>query len=130
MPKTTETKAKKATAKTAEVTEKKTAAKTATKKTATKKPAAKKTVKAKKHVLYVASEAFPFAGTGGLGEVIGSLPVAVNKDKDVEARIIIPLYQSFPQEERANLTFITNITVPVAWRNQYCGLFRYICFCY
>ena len=141
MPKTNETKAKKTT--------KTSATESATKKCRAKKPAPvldenavieekvsavkapakksgeKKSVKNKKHVLYVASEAFPFAGTGGLGEVIGSLPVAINADKDVEARIIIPLYQSFPQEERAKLNFITNITVPVAWRNQYCGLFSY-----
>lgn len=127
MPKTNETKAKKTTKTSATTsTEKKTRAKktvpTAKGKSVT---TAKKSAKSKKHVLYVASEAFPFAGTGGLGEVIGSLPVSINADKDVEARIIIPLYQSFPQEERAKLNFITKITVPVAWRNQYCGLFSY-----
>ena len=96
---------------------------TKTTKTTKKSPArAKKDVK---HVLFVASEAFPFAGTGGLGEVIGSLPKALNKSGEIEARVIIPLYQSFPQEERAKLTFVTHITVPVAWRNQYCGLFEY-----
>ena len=111
----------------------------AEKKTTTKKAPAKKTTATKsttkrvkkevavekKHVLYVASEAAPFAGTGGLGEVIGSLPQAINSSPDIEARIIIPLYQSLSAEDRAKLTFITNITVPVAWRNQYCGLFRY-----
>ena len=62
----------------------------AKKTTATAKTAATETVKAesvasapvtarKKGVLFVASEAFPYAGTGGLGEVIGSLPKSLNK---------------------------------------------------
>ncbi|MBO5224334.1 MAG: glycogen synthase GlgA [Clostridia bacterium] len=113
--------------KTAKTTKTTTKAKSTAKKPTAKKATAVKPVVAveKKHVLYVASEAFPFAGTGGLGEVIGSLPRSINTSSDVEARIIIPLYQSLSAEDRAKLTFITNITVPVAWRNQYCGLFKY-----
>lgn len=91
------------------------------------KPAKEKQPEAtKKHVLFVCSEAFPFAGTGGLGEVMGSLPRALNEEsKDYEARIILPLYESFPSEERKNLEFVCHINVPLAWRNQYCGLFKY-----
>lgn len=77
----------------------------------------------KKRVLMVASEAWPFAGTGGLGEVVGSLPKALNKLGDVEAEVIIPLYESVPEEYRAKMTFVRSINVPLAWRNQYCGLF-------
>ncbi len=114
------------------------AAKPAAKKTATAKPAAKKpaeitektaapktakpAVKEKKHVLFVASEAWPFAGTGGLGEVIGSLPKALNDLGNVEARVIIPLYENLPEEYRRELRFVCAIKVPLAWRNQYCGL--------
>ncbi len=95
------------------------------------KKTAKKTVKkteapvqkSKRHILYVASEAFPFAGTGGLGEVIGSLPAAINASEDNEARVILPLYQSITEEDRKTLKYITHIFVPVAWRSQYCGLF-------
>ena len=58
---------------------------------------------------------------------MGSLPREINSDKNCgyEARIILPLYESFPQEERKNLEFICHINVPLAWRNQYCGLFKY-----
>ena len=81
----------------------------------------------KRKILFVCSEAFPFAGTGGLGEVMGSLPREINRDKNngYEARIILPLYESFPADERKNLEFICHINVPLAWRNQYCGLFKY-----
>ena len=54
-----------------------------------KKPENKKASKRK--ILFVGSEAFPFAGTGGLGEVLGSLPRAVNDGGEIEARVILPL---------------------------------------
>ncbi len=128
-------------------TKKVTASKTTKKQTATssqKKTVANKTVKKevtrrapvarppkvkekteRKQILFVASEAFPFAGTGGLGEVMGSLPIAINELGDFEASIILPLYESFPAEKRKELNFICHINVPLAWRNQYCGLFSY-----
>ncbi len=80
----------------------------------------------KKRVLFVASEAWPFAGTGGLGEVVGSLPSSLNKLGDVEAEVIIPLYESVPAEYREKMTFVRSINVPLAWRNQYCGLFTLV----
>ncbi len=88
-----------------------------------KSAAAKKTV-AKKHILFVCSEAFPFAGTGGLGEVMGSLPAAINDGDNYEARVILPLYDSFPKDRRCELEFVRYIYVQLSWRNQYCGLFR------
>lgn len=84
------------------------------------------TKKENKKVLFVCSEAYPFAGTGGLGEVMGSLPRAINvPGSEYEARVILPLYDSFPSAERNKLKFVCHINVPLAWRNQYCGLFEY-----
>ncbi|MCR5484667.1 MAG: glycogen synthase GlgA [Clostridiales bacterium] len=74
-------------------------------------------------VLYAASEALPFAMSGGLGDVAGSLPQCLRR-RLVGCRVVIPLYGSIPQELRDNMKFITNITVPVAWRRQYCGIFE------
>ncbi|MCH5165223.1 MAG: glycogen synthase GlgA [Clostridiales bacterium] len=78
----------------------------------------------KKKILFVASEAFPFAGTGGLGEVMGSLPKAVNDSGEYEARVILPLYGSFPQKRRKDLQFVCWTFVELSWRRQYCGLFK------
>lgn len=44
-------------------------------------------------VLFVASEYFPLAKTGGLGDVTGALPRAL-RDLDVDARVIMPAYRS------------------------------------
>ena len=42
-------------------------------------------------ILYADSEATPFAKSGGLADVAGSLPKALVKD-GVDARVIMPLY--------------------------------------
>ena len=70
-------------------------------------------------VLYAASEAYPFAMSGGLADVAGALPKALRK-RLVGCRVVMPLYSTIPDELRENMNFITHITVPVAWRRQYC----------
>ena len=42
-----------------------------------------------KNVLFVASECVPFIKTGGLADVVGSLPKCFNKD-EFDVRVIIP----------------------------------------
>lgn len=75
------------------------------------------------NILFCASEAAPFAASGGLGDVAGSLPRAI-RNRKVACRVVMPLYGDMKQEYREKLTYITNFTVPVGWRNQYCGLFE------
>ena len=74
-------------------------------------------------VLYVSSEALPFAASGGLADVAGSLPRAM-RQRLVGCRVVLPLYESVPQEWRDRMTFLTSLSVPVAWRRQYCGVFE------
>ncbi|MBR0383145.1 MAG: glycogen/starch synthase, partial [Eubacteriaceae bacterium] len=51
----------------------------------------------KLQILFAASEAFPFAKSGGLGDVIGSLPKAFSPE-ETDVRVIIPKYDCIPQE--------------------------------
>ncbi len=74
-------------------------------------------------VLYCTSEAAPFAATGGLAEVAGSLPQALRL-RLIGCRVVLPLYEDIPQELRDNMKFVTSLSVPVAWRRQYCGVFE------
>lgn len=74
------------------------------------------------NILFAVSEALPYIKSGGLGDVAGSLPVAINK-KGHDCRVVIPLYKDIPQKLRSNMKYITNMTVDVAWRKQYCGIF-------
>jgi len=72
-------------------------------------------------VLFVASEAYPFIKTGGLGDVAYALPKALRK-MGIDARVIIPKYSGIPLSFRNCMESVASFTVPVGWRNQYCGL--------
>ena len=74
-------------------------------------------------VLFVTSEAVPFAASGGLADVSGALPHAL-RTRLIGCRVVLPLYEDVPQALRENMTFITSLSVPVAWRRQYCGVFE------
>ena len=119
----TATAEKPAAKKSASATAKKSTA-TAVKKTA---PAKKTEVKAedRKKILFVASEATPFIQTGGLAEVIGSLSTALAKSGKFDVRVVIPLYSDIKKEMRDKFTYLGNLYVHLAWRNQYCGVFSY-----
>ncbi len=82
--------------------------------------------KEKIKVLFASPEVMPFGGTGGLGEVAGSLPRAVNKlaGSEVECRVIMPLYGSVREEYRNKMQFLGHIDIPVVWRHQYMGIFQ------
>ena len=55
-------------------------------------------------VLFVAAEAAPFVKVGGLGDVIGSLPKAL-QDENVEARVVLPYIHQLIEK---NIIFNTN----------------------
>ena len=74
-------------------------------------------------VLYAASEALPFIASGGLGDVAGSLPHALRK-RLIGCRVVLPMYDTIKQDLKDTMKFITHISVPVAWRRQYCGIFE------
>ena len=72
-------------------------------------------------VLFVASEAYPFIKTGGLGDVAYALPKALRK-LGIDVRIIIPKYSGIPSSFKNCMEDIASFDVTVGWRNQYCGL--------
>ena len=73
--------------------------------------------------LFVTSEAQPFAASGGLADVSGSLPHAL-RQRLIGCRIVMPLYEDIPDELKESMRFLTSFSVPVAWRRQYCGIFE------
>lgn len=74
-------------------------------------------------VLFAASECAPFVKTGGLGDVAGSLPQAL-REKNVDARVVLPLYNCIPQHFKEQMRYIDHIYIDMAWRKQYCGIFE------
>ncbi|CAM3854909.1 glycogen synthase [Alkalicoccus chagannorensis] len=71
-----------------------------------------------KHILFAASECTPFIKTGGLADVIGSLPEALQQSGETEVSVILPLYHGMPETYRKELTHCADLVVPVGWRNQ------------
>lgn len=78
-------------------------------------------VKRKLNVLFAASEAYPFMKTGGLGDVAGSLPKALQND-GVEVRVIVPKYRDIPQEYKDQMEHVCDFYMPLGWRNVFCGI--------
>lgn len=76
-----------------------------------------------KRILFASSEVVPFAKTGGLADVVGSLPSAFNKEV-YDVRVIMPKYGSIPKEYTDQMNFITHINISLGWRNKYCGIFE------
>lgn len=80
-----------------------------------------------KKILFAASEALPFAASGGLGDVIGSLPTAIKQaEPDTDIRVIMPLYDKVSAQYRAKMTKVLETTVELGWRKQYCGLYSLV----
>ncbi len=72
-------------------------------------------------ILYAAFEATPFMKTGGLGDVAGSLPRAL-LSAGVDARLIMPKFDTIPDEYKSRMTHVADFYMNLSWRHQYCGI--------
>ncbi len=81
-----------------------------------------------KKLLYVGSECMPFAATGGLGDVMGSLPAALKEKfpEDYDVRVVIPLYDAVNDDWRSQMKLEATFSVHLGWREQYCGVFSLV----
>ncbi len=76
-----------------------------------------------KKILFVGAEAMPFAATGGLGDVMGSLPAALKaQSKDNDIRVVMPLYGDISDKYRSQMKEEAVFEVMLAWRHLYCGV--------
>ena len=76
-----------------------------------------------KKVLFIASEAVPFIKTGGLADVVGSLPKYFNKE-EYDVRVMLPKYLCIPWHYREKMIYKTHFYIDLAWRQQYVGVFE------
>ena len=76
-----------------------------------------------KKILFAGAETMPFAATGGLGDVLGSLPRALAESGEYDVRVVLPLYEAIGQEYRRQMKQEAVFSVRLAWRVQYCGVF-------
>ena len=59
-----------------------------------------------KYYLYHRANPNPWMASGGLGDVAGSLPIALRK-RLIGCRVVMPLYDSIKQEYKDKMKFIT-----------------------
>lgn len=74
-----------------------------------------------KNILFIASEAVPFIKTGGLADVVGSLPKYFDKE-EFDVRVIVPKYMCMSHEYKEKLSYVTHFYMDLAWRSQYVGI--------
>lgn len=74
-------------------------------------------------VLFAASEAVPFAKTGGLADVIGSLPKELAK-QGMDVRVILPKYEDIPTAFTQAMETVATFTLEMGWRELYCGILK------
>lgn len=72
-------------------------------------------------VLFAASECEPFVKTGGLADVVGSLPKYL-KNRGIDVRVMIPKYSCIAEHFKLQMRHVADFTVEVGWRNQFCGI--------
>ena len=74
-----------------------------------------------KKILFVASECVPFVKTGGLADVVGSLPKYLNKEQ-FDVRVMLPKYMMIPDKFKQNMHYKTHFYMELNWRSQYVGV--------
>ena len=72
-------------------------------------------------VLFVASEAAPFIKTGGLADVMGALPKALQA-LGVEPALVIPNYEGVGEAYKNAMETVYEGSMDLSWRNQYLGV--------
>ncbi len=74
-----------------------------------------------KNILFVASEGVPFIKTGGLADVVGSLPKCIDK-KYFDVRVILPKYSCIKQQWKDNMQYKAHFHMDFHWKNMYVGI--------
>ncbi len=76
-----------------------------------------------KNILFVASEGVPFIKTGGLADVVGSLPKCIDKEY-FDVRVIIPRYTCMKQAMQEKCSYFHHFYMDFNWHEEYVGILQ------
>lgn len=74
-------------------------------------------------VLFAAPESAPFFKSGGLGDVIGALPMELARNQEMDVRVVLPYYTVMPEKYKSQLEDVFHFDLNVnGWESKYCGI--------
>lgn len=76
-----------------------------------------------RNILFAASEGVPFIKTGGLADVVGSLPKEIDREF-YDVRVIMPKYACMKQDMKDQMQYVTSFYMDFDWRSMYVGILR------
>ncbi|MCR5649970.1 MAG: glycogen synthase GlgA [Lachnospiraceae bacterium] len=76
-----------------------------------------------KNILFIASEGVPFIKTGGLADVVGSLPECFDK-KYFDVRVLMPKYMCMYQDKKDMMEYVDSFYMDFAGRKEYVGILK------
>ena len=74
-----------------------------------------------KKILLVGAECVPFAKTGGLADVLGTLPQELI-NLNIDARVILPFHQIIKDKYKLDTQHVADFYIQLGWRSQYVGV--------
>ena len=78
-----------------------------------------------KKILFASSEVVPYIKTGGLADVVGSLPKYFPKS-EYDVRVVLPKYMCMKESFSEKLELVCECQVALNWRRQYAGVYQLI----